>query len=243
MTTVSQQTCYDDRIAMNPRVDSDLLTGLTDQHVVALDGWLMHREMAVPFARLKQAAAQQGMVLAVASGFRAFERQLAIWNAKARGLRPVLDDQGQPVELHRLSPRDQVFAILRWSALPGASRHHWGTDLDVWDPAAVAPDYRLQLVPVEYDRDGPFARLGCWLDQELENYGFYRPYAVDRGGVAPEPWHLSYRPLADYYAGLLTPALLAPVLKDTPGRCGQELALCDTVLRHLDEIFERFVVA
>ncbi len=27
-------------------------------------------------------------------------------------------------------------------------------------------------------------------------FGFYRPYAVDRGGVHPEPWHLSYAPLA-----------------------------------------------
>ena len=224
--------------------DPFLLTGVTDHHVVAVEGRLVHRELLAPLAQLQDAAARQGITLAVASGFRSFERQVAIWNAKARGQRPVLDDQGQPLDLARLSPLEIVVAILRWSALPGTSRHHWGTDIDVWDPSAVAADYQLQLVPEEYGRGGPFARLGGWLDRELEatGPGFYRPYAVDRGGVAPEPWHLSYRPLADYYAGLLTPALLAPLLQDASSVCGQELAFCDTVLRHLDDIFDRFVV-
>ena len=36
-------------------------------------------------------------------------------------------------------------AILLWSALPGASRHHWGTDFDVFDRAAVPPDYRAAV--------------------------------------------------------------------------------------------------
>lgn len=221
-----------------------LLTGLTDDHVVEWGGSLLHREMTDSFARLENAAAAQGIALAVASGFRSFERQLSIWNAKAEGLRPVLDDRGQAIDISRLAPREKVFAILRWSALPGTSRHHWGTDIDVWDRAAVAADYRLQLVPDEYTRRGPFAHLGHWLHTELNatDSGFYRPYTLDRGGVAPEPWHLSYRPLADYYASLLTPVLLAPVLKDAMRLCGQELALCETVIRYLDDIFARFVV-
>jgi len=230
---------------MTQPADLLLLTGITDHHVVAVGGRLLHRELLVPLAQLQEAAARQGITLTVASGFRSFERQLAIWNAKARGERPVLDDQGRPLDLARLTQREIVFAILRWSALPGTSRHHWGTDIDVWDTAAVADDYRLQLVPQEYGPGGPFARLGSWLDREMDaaGLGFYRPYAVDRGGVAPEPWHLSYRPLADYYAGLLTPALLAPLLQEANNVCGQELALADTVIRHLDEIFARFVVS
>ncbi len=34
---------------------------------------------------------------------------------------------------------ERVAAILVWSALPGASRHHWGTDCDVIDAAALPP--------------------------------------------------------------------------------------------------------
>jgi len=52
-------------------------------------------------------------------------RQAEIWNAKAAGLRPVLDANEQPIDTGTLSERELVFAILRWSALPGASRHHW----------------------------------------------------------------------------------------------------------------------
>ena len=39
---------------------------------------------------------------------------------------------------------------MRWSAIPGSSRHHWGTDLDVYDAAAVTPDYQVQLTPQEW---------------------------------------------------------------------------------------------
>ena len=30
----------------------------------------------------------------------------------------------------------------------------------------------------------------------MHAFGFFRPYTTDRGGVAPEPWHLSYAPVA-----------------------------------------------
>ena len=38
-----------------------------------------------------------------------------------------------------LAPDALIETILLWSALPGGSRHHWGTDVDVFDAAAVAP--------------------------------------------------------------------------------------------------------
>jgi len=222
---------------------SRLLTGLDDRHIIEANGVRMHRELAAPLARLRAAALETGIELAVASGFRSFERQLHIWNAKVAGERPVLDDLGRPIDLARLTAVERMYAILRWSALPGASRHHWGTDIDIWDSAAVSPGYRLELVSREYSASGPFARLGGWLERELAEVdtGFYRPFARDAGGVAPEPWHLSYRPLADYYAVQLTPGLLAPVLERSIELCGEPVALCDTVLRHLDDIFDRFV--
>ncbi|MCZ8486094.1 D-alanyl-D-alanine carboxypeptidase family protein [Vibrio lentus] len=34
--------------------------------------------------------------------------------------------------LQRSSEQQKLSAILRWSALPGASRHHWGCDFDVF---------------------------------------------------------------------------------------------------------------
>jgi LAS superfamily LD-carboxypeptidase LdcB len=100
------------------------------------------------------------------------------------------------MDLAALTPARRVEAILWWSALPGASRHHWGTDFDVVDAAAMPAGYRPRLVPAEYQEGGPFHRLTTWLDAHMHAFGFYRPYTTDRGGVSPEPWHLSHAPVA-----------------------------------------------
>ena len=54
----------------------------------------------------------------------------------------------------------------------------------------------MQVIPAEYGAGGPFHRLTRWLDTHMQAFGFFRPYTTDRGGVAPEPWHLSYAPVA-----------------------------------------------
>lgn len=218
-------------------ITDDVTFGTGQAHVVALEeGARLHADVIEPFRELQRLAAGRGFDLRIASGFRGFERQLAIWNAKAAGHRPVLDDAGQPLDTARLNERDRAFAILRWSALPGTSRHHWGTDMDVWDAGAVPPDYRLQLTTDEYERGGPFAALAEWLaSEEVAELGFGRPYDRDRGGVAPEPWHLSYRPLAAPCEARIEPPALATLLR------ASDMLLRDVVLAHLDEILARFV--
>jgi LAS superfamily LD-carboxypeptidase LdcB len=176
------------------------LTGRDESHLVTLpNGHRLHAVVASAFAALQDDARQAGFELAIASSFRAFSRQLAIWNGKASGLRPVHDDEGRAVAVAELPPAQRLRAILRYSALPGTSRHHWGTDLDVYDAAAVAADYQVQLSLQEVAPGGVFDPMHHWLDARMaagESHGFYRPYATDRGGVAPERWHLSYAPLA-----------------------------------------------
>jgi LAS superfamily LD-carboxypeptidase LdcB len=188
------------------------LTGLDDSHLVTLPGGHRLRdEVAQAIAALQADARRAGFELAIASGFRSFSRQLTIWNGKASGARPVHDDEGRAVEMAALSPPEQLYAILRYSAIPGTSRHHWGTDLDIYDTAAVAPDYPLQLSPQEVAVGGVFDPLHCWLDELIaagKSRGFYRPYARDSGGVAPERWHLSYAPLSAGCSEQLTGELL-----------------------------------
>jgi LAS superfamily LD-carboxypeptidase LdcB len=176
------------------------LTGRDDSHVVALpDGHRLQHMVAEAFAALQSKARDAGFELAIASSFRPYSRQLAIWNGKASGTRPVHDDSGHPIVMAHLSAVEQLHAILRFSALPGTSRHHWGTDIDVYDAAVMPPGYQLLLSPQEVAPGGLFDPLHSWLDERIaagESHGFYRPYARDRGGVAPERWHLSYAPLA-----------------------------------------------
>jgi LAS superfamily LD-carboxypeptidase LdcB len=174
------------------------LTGRTREHLAQLPDArvALHRGAAPAYLAMRAAAVADGIDLTAFSGYRDFDRQLVIWNGKFRGERPMQDRAGRPMEPLKLAPRERVTAILWWSALPGASRHHWGTDFDVMDAAALPPGYRMQVIPAEYGAGGPFERLTSWLDAHMHQYGFFRPYATDRGGVQPEPWHLSYAPLA-----------------------------------------------
>ncbi|BBM02107.1 M15 family metallopeptidase [Microbulbifer sp. GL-2] len=217
-----------------------MLFGLTDEHVILdpTSGQLLHPEALVAFQRLRRDACDAGFDPRIVSGFRSFERQRTIWNGKAQGLRPVLDSEGTALEVSQLPPKDLVMAILRWSALPGASRHHWGTDFDMVDAAAMPENYEVQLTPQEVADNGIFGPFHLWLDERIaagHSYGLFRPFATDQGGVAPERWHLSYAPRARELQGLLTVERLQEQLRRG------DLALCDTVCERLDEIYTRFV--
>lgn len=216
---------------------SDRLFGMTNSGLIqsARFGCWLDPKADAALGELADAAAAQGFNLRVASGFRDFERQRGIWNGKANGTRAVLDSNGHPLDIKQMKPIELATAILRWSALPGASRHHWGSDMDVYDAAAMKPDYSLQLTVAECEADGPFSAFHQWLDKILPQTDFYRPYACDRGGVAPEPWHLSYRPVAATFERQLTIAALRSHLAQ------QDIALKSVVMEHLDAIYHRFI--
>jgi LAS superfamily LD-carboxypeptidase LdcB len=220
-------------------LDLEQLTGREQGHLVACaDGHYLHPRTAEALQLLKEKALVAGFELAVASSFRSYERQLAIFNGKASGERPVHDDRGEPVPMADLTPAAQLAAILRFSALPGTSRHHWGTDLDVFDAAAVGGDYQVQLTPAEVAPGGVFDAFHCWLDQCMaagESEGFFRPYGLDRGGVAPERWHLSYAPVAQHCT-VATGEQLLSLWRETG------LLLLDEIEGQLQQLLERYVI-
>jgi LAS superfamily LD-carboxypeptidase LdcB len=215
------------------------LTGRARTHIVELEEprCALHYEAVTSFLAMRDAAMAAGIDLAAASSFRDFDRQLMLWNRKWRGERPLLDRAGMPLELASLSESQRVDAILSWSAIPGGSRHHWGSDVDVFDAAAMPAGYQLQLVPSEYAPDGMFARLGAWLDQNMGRFGFYRPYGSDRGGAGIEPWHLSYAPVAREAVEALSLSVLRGAIAQGD-MLGKEL-----VLDRLPEIYTRFILA
>ena len=214
------------------------LTGRATTHVVQRDDLkaALHRDALAPFLELKAAAAKAGIELAIASAFRDFGAQLRIWNMKYRGERPLYDDAGNVRDHASLDPGELVSAILCWSALPGASRHHWGTDIDVIDRAAMPEGYRYRLVPDEYAAGGVFERLDNWLADNIAHFDFFQPYAEYRGGVQREPWHLSYLPVAGPALRSLTPDLIAAALS------ASEILGKDEVLARLADIYRTYVV-
>ncbi|MNF75015.1 D-alanyl-D-alanine carboxypeptidase [compost metagenome] len=218
----------------------DQLLGLDESHLI-LVGRGPHRltaATAAAFNDMQVAAAYEGFNLQAASSWRSFERQLAIWNGKWRGERPLLDADNQPLDALQLDDMERLHAILRWSALPGTSRHHWGTDLDIYDPDCLPVGTRLALEPWEYEAGGWFADLGEWLGDHMTDFGFFLPYAkpLDAAqGVAYEPWHISFAPESGEQR--LDPDALALCLQqaDIEGKA--------CILSHLDEILARYVTA
>jgi LAS superfamily LD-carboxypeptidase LdcB len=217
-------------------IDHAMLTGQSTGHLIDIGGG--HRlqpEAARAFSALQTAASQAGFNLQPASTFRDFARQLAIWNGKFHGERPVLDSDSRPVDISQLDDGERGELILRWSALPGASRHHWGSELDIYAPDLLPEGAKLQLEPWEYEEGGYFFPLTQWLTQNMASLGFYRPFSEDTGGVAVEPWHLSYRPLAQECEKLLTPQVLQQAWQ------GQNLGGHAWVLSELERIFAQYV--
>ena len=215
------------------------LTGQARTHVVELGDprCVLHYEAVASFLAMRDAALADGIDLTPRSSFRDFQAQLGIWNRKWAGDRPIYDRQGASLDRKQLSDSATVDAILCWSAIPGGSRHHWGSDIDVIDASAVPAGYTVELLPAEYAADGIFSRLSQWLDANMRRFGFYQPYRTDRGGVSPEPWHLSYAPISQAALESLSLSTLRRVLEASAieGKAH--------VLARLPEIYTRFLLA
>lgn len=214
---------------------SEWLTGQAEPPLVDVHGgFRLHPDVAKAFLALAEHAKSEGIELRLASAWRGFSHQARIWRAKWRGERPVYDAQSSLVDVSSLAVTDKVKAILLYSALPGTSRHHWGSDFDWYDAAAVTDDYRPQLMPEEYTV-GPFQKASAFVAQHGAQYGFFAPYDIYRGGVAAEPWHLSYMPLANACSAMIDPAMVQQALMSS------ELDDTTTLIGMLPALWSRYV--
>ncbi|HXH75700.1 MAG TPA: M15 family metallopeptidase [Bacteriovoracaceae bacterium] len=218
----------------------EILLGKTTSHLVPLEGtkFLLNQKCLHDFLKLQRDAREAGFDLQMASAFRDYNRQLRIWNMKAQGEKPVFDDQGTQLDISLLSPKEIMFSILRWSAIPGCSRHHWGTDMDVFD-ARTQNASEVKLIPAECEGNGPASGLHSWLDSIMSQdaaYGFYRPYRTDRGGVAPERWHLSYHPVSRRIINDFTYSIFKKNLEES------DLLLKTELLENAFELYERYFI-
>ncbi len=220
-------------------MNEEELTGRARTHILDVPepSCALHGQVLKPFLNMRRAAMADGFDVVPHSSFRDFSRQLAIWNGKFSGQRPTYDATGQAIDMSRLAPMDRVEAILLWSALPGASRHHWGTDIDLIDGRAAASGYRVELTQAEFAPGGPFSALGGWLEVNAARFGFFRPFRGKLSGVQPEPWHFSFAPVADNARRTLTAAVLHRALAAAPLQGKAE------VLAQLDHLHTRYVAA
>lgn len=142
-------------------------------------------EAGMAFEKMQNEAKKEGVILEIVSGYRSYDRQKSIWNRKFKSNKA-----------NGLSPKQNIKKIIEYSTLPGTSRHHWGTDVDIIDGSK--PKEGDVLVARKFHNEGPYAELKKWMERHAESFGFYLPYTQNpnRKGFYYEPWHYSYAPLA-----------------------------------------------
>lgn len=200
------------------------------------NGFRLLPKVCDAFKSMQAAAALDNIDIQIVSSYRGFARQLQIWQNKWSGKATLLDANEKVLDPTSLSDQEKILAILTWSALPGASRHHWGTDLDVYDKKSVEQSqHDFQLVCSEYDQ-GPCTQLNNWLNENATKFGFSRPYAEYKGGIAREPWHLSFESSADKMLSLLDEQVLLTNLINS------DILGLDCIIANMPDIYPRFVL-
>ena len=145
----------------------------------------MNKEARIAFEKMKTAALKDGINIEVVSAYRSFQKQKNIFENKYKRF----INEG-------LNPIQSVEKIIEYSTIPGTSRHHWGTDIDIID--ANYPKPKSVLEEENFYGNGPYCHLKNWMDRHSESYGFYEVYTKNpnRKGVKYEPWHFSYAPVS-----------------------------------------------
>ncbi|HMS28684.1 MAG TPA: M15 family metallopeptidase [Saprospiraceae bacterium] len=192
-------------LIMQKEVDHRIITGrfdpATEVGFVAIDSKYsierryMQEEAYKAFAMMAEAAEKDSIILTIVSATRNFDKQKELWENKWYGRTKVEDVK---LTWSHPDPVDRAYKILEYTAPPGFSRHHWGTDIDI---NSVEPEY------FETDEG---KNVYFWLIKNAAKFGFSQTY-LPKGihtrehGFNEEKWHWSYLPLAiKYWAQLIT---------------------------------------
>lgn len=150
------------------------------------DDYKLQKKAFVAFKKMQQAALKDSIQIKIVSSFRSFTQQKNIWNEKY--LRYTKEGN---------TPIQAIEKIIEYSTIPGTSRHHWGTDIDIIDGGVIDPDDDV-LQTQFFDEPNIYKPLKTWLDTNANTYGFYLVYTddINRTGFKYEPWHYSYAPIS-----------------------------------------------
>ncbi|MGB5345825.1 MAG: M15 family metallopeptidase [Woeseia sp.] len=109
-----------------------------------------------------QAAAGEGILLLLVSGFRSFDYQAELIRSKLGNGQPIAD-------------------VLRVNAAPGYSQHHSGRAVDIATPGS-------RPLTDAFEESQAFV----WLTENGSEFGFSMSYPRDNAcGFVYEPWHWS----------------------------------------------------
>lgn len=199
---VESKTVQEEVISPYAKYDFEMLMGrfvpadhedyvLIDEKYADRTGMYLHKDSYSAFIKMYDAALADGIKFQIRSATRNFDYQKGIWERKWNGETKV---GGEDISKTIADPKTRALRILEYSSMPGTSRHHWGTDID------------LNSFDNKWFETGEGKILLEWLETNASQYGFCRPYtAKDEkrpDGYFEERWHWSYMPLAKYFSDL-----------------------------------------
>ena len=151
---------------------------LVDKKYANKEGMYLRKETYEAFEKMHAAAAKDGVILTIISATRNFDYQKNIWETKWNALKDKTAEA-------------RAKKILEYSAMPGASRHHWGTDMDL-----------NNLSNPYFEKNGG-QKIYQWLQNHAGEYGFCQPYTAGRPtGYKEEKWHWTYTPLSKNFTNI-----------------------------------------
>ncbi|MEI8174818.1 MAG: M15 family metallopeptidase [bacterium] len=143
------------------------------------------KETYTAFLKMEKSALLDNVNLHIVSATRNFDYQKNLWNNKWTGVTFV---DGKDLSKSIKDGQERFEKILEYSAAPGTSRHHWGTDIDI---NGVNPNY--------FDTKEGIKQYE-WLKINAPLFGFCQVYNIKDDyrptGYNEEKWHWSYLPLS-----------------------------------------------
>ena len=163
----------------------DILQGIKNPDLIG-DSIKLEKNTYYAYKKMEKAAKKDGINLKIVSAYRGYERQKFIWNKKYKKF----------TEENLLKPMQAINEIIRFSTIPGTSRHHWGTEIDIIDEN-YSEEINV-LMSSKFEKEGIFFKIKNWLNLNSEKFGFYITYDnnPERKGFEHEPWHYSYAPIS-----------------------------------------------
>ncbi|HLU93456.1 MAG TPA: M15 family metallopeptidase [Membranihabitans sp.] len=166
--------------------DDTVFTEVQIQHADR-PGMYLRKDTYAAFKAMDSAARVEGVELQIRSATRNFESQKSIWERKWTGKTPV--ENGEKLNETTPDPVQRALKILRYSSMPGSSRHHWGTDID------------MNNFSNRFFEHGEGLKIYTWLEENASTYGFRQPYtardSLRPNGYNEEKWHWSFYPVSD----------------------------------------------
>ena len=204
-------------------INTEILIGMDDSRIVS-DTILLEKETYSAFIKMKDAAEKDGIIIKLVSGFRDFYRQQMIWNNKYKKFTNEFSLDGPTA----------IKEIIRFSTIPGTSRHHWGTEIDIIDKNFE--NEKDLLISKKYEKGGIFNSLKKWMDKNSKRFGFYIVYDDDsnRPGFEYEPWHYTYKPISDLYQREFLKLNLKSIISKTKVE-GKEFINDEFIKKYIDE--------